>query len=241
MMFTKIINFLLIIILYSANLYGQAVKMLLETTVKGLPEAKKFAYMEPSIDTTNCTFITRIQSHEKNHKEVIEKMYFASREKAMKMGCNGYRLNSFQRGGDHNDAYLILDCYYLSDSLLSVNFKAHEKNVIYIFGNEREGDGDCHFKLMGNEKILKAGMFYKLKPKEGETLILNKGGSLGSTLHLTYDNTQEAAFYSITGVKLSGMQKQLITPGIAFELPRFERIYNISFGYLLALLLKEVD
>ena len=218
--------------------YGQKVEILQKSALKNLPEGKKYAFIEPSTDTSKMEFVATLQAKDKNRKSNIESLYFAIREQANKLGANCYKVNFFKRDSLKNEAVLVLDSYVASDTLLSQNTANHEKNVVFIFAGERDDDKSTSFSINGESKEIKSGTYYKIILKEDEQVKVSKGGFAGAAMWLNWEKAKAPAFYSLSGFGLAGLNLQP-AGGIAFNTGSINRISNISLGFLLTQLLKQ--
>lgn len=230
----------------SLTAFSQRVEVLNKADVKNLPEGKKFAFIEPETDTSQIQYVATFLAKDKNRKSVIEILYFAIREQANKLGANCYKIKTFARDTLKHESVLILDSYFASENLLSINRTNYEKNVVFIFGAEREDDKTMSFKLNGESKEIKAGTYYKITLKEGEEVKVSKGGAVGGeAMWLKWEKDKPPAFYSLSGFGLSDWSEQQRTnsfnqgSAIAFNTGRINRIGNISVGLLLKQLLKQ--
>jgi hypothetical protein len=228
----------LVCLLFVTVSFSQKIEVIQKSDLKNFSEGKKFAFIEPATDTNNLEFVATILARDKNRKSLIEDMYFAIRERGNKMGANCYKIRTFNRDTLDSQAVLILDSYLASDSVLAQNTANHEKNVVFIFGNERDDDNSIAFNLNGEKKEIKAGTYYKITLNEKEEVKVNKGGFTGETMWLNWEEDKQPAFYTLSGFGLSDYYLQPIS-GISFNTGRINRIGNISVGLLLTQLLKK--
>lgn len=220
------------------NLYSQSVDILKKSEIKNLPKADVFTILEPLTDTSKIKFVATIRAKDKNKKSNIEFLYFEIRREATKIGANCFKIKSFERGGERNEAILILDCYVTDESTVKQNIENREKNVVYIFGGEREGDNSTSFKINGEEKDVKSGTYYKLILNPSETIKISKGGITGASVVLHWEKDKEPIFLSLSGLGLAALNRQPAN-GIAFTSGSINRINNNSLGLLLTRLLKQ--
>jgi len=235
--FMKFLIFILTAFL-TLNLYSQSVDILLKSEISNLPESEVFTTLEPITDTSEIKFVATISAKDKNKKSNIEFLFFEIRKEATKMGANCFKVKSFQRGGEKNETILILDCYFLDESTIKKNIENREKNVVYIFGREREDDNSTSFKINGVEKEIKSGTFYKIILKPNEKIKISKGGITGASVVLNWEKNKEPIFLSLSGFGLASLDKQPAN-GIGFTSGSIDRIINKSFGLLLTKLLKQ--
>jgi hypothetical protein len=236
---------LLLITFTSLTVFSQKVEILNKADVKNLAESKKFAFVEPATDTGQIQYVATFLAKDKNRKSVIETLYFAIREQATKVGANCYKIKSFARDTLKHESVLILDSYFATESLLNANRENYEKNVVFIFGAERDGEKTMSFNLNGETKEIKSGTYYKISLKEGEEIKVSKGGVVGGeSMRFNWEKDKQPAFYSLSGFGLSDWSEQQRVnsfqgSAIAFNTGRINRIGNISLGLLLTQLLKQ--
>lgn len=232
--------FILLATISTLTVYSQNVEIVYQSNLKNLPEGKMYAFLEPGTDTSKVQFVATIRAKDKNRKSNIESLYFEIRKQANELGANCYRIKSFKRGGEKDETILVLDCYFASDSLLKINTANHEKNVVFIFGSEREDDDPVSFKLNGETIDIKAGTYYKIVLKEGVEVKVSKGGFSGAAMWLNWEKDKQPSFYALSGFGLNGAGFQ--PPGgigVSFNTGRINRIGNISLGLLFTQLLKQ--
>lgn len=218
--------------------FSQRVDIINKADIKNLPTGKIFAFIEPTTDTSQIKFVATILACERNKKSNIENLYFKIREEATKLGANCYKLKSFERGGSNNEAILILECFVATEITLNQNTANHEKNVVFIFGNEREDDEAIFFKVNGETKEIKSGSYFKFTLEPDENLRISIGGFTGESIKLKWEKDKKPAFYSLSGLGISPVA-QSTSIGIGVNTGRINLIKNISVGFLLTQLLKQ--
>lgn len=235
---TAKIIFIFTCLLFVNIAYTQKIEIIKKSDLKNLPKGKKYAFIEPTIDTSKIEFVATILARDKNKKSIIEKLYFNIREQATKLGANCYKLKSFTRDTLKNETVLILESYVASDSLLALNTASHEKNAVFIFGSDKDDGKTVSLNVNGETKEIKSETYFKFILKEGEELSLSKGGFLGEKMWLSWGKDKQPAFFSLSGFGLSDWKEQPAN-GVAFNSGRINPIENISFGLLLTLLFKQ--
>jgi hypothetical protein len=231
--------------LISLTASSQHVKVINKAEIKNLPEGKKYAFIEPTTDTSQIQFVATIIGKDKNRKKNIESLYFEIRKAANKLGANCYKLRTFARDTLNHETVLILDSYYASEDILNQNTANHEYNVVFIFGEEREDEKTISFDLNGVSKEIKAGTYYKITLKEGEEIKVKKGGLIGDALSLSWEKDKQPSFYTLSGFGLSNFNmppsygNQMPVLGVGFKTGSINKIGNISLGLLLTQLLKQ--
>lgn len=229
---------LLLITLATLHSFSQRVEIITKADIKNLPEGEMFAYIEPTTDTSRIEFVATILARDIYENTTIENLYSGIREAATKLGANCYKIKSFERGNSGKETVLTLDCFVADEITLTQNTANHEKNVVYIFGNEREDDETLTFKVNGETKEIKAGTYFKFTLKPGEKLKINNGGITGESIKLQWEKDKHPAFYTLSGIEVS----PLVRPpsfGIRVSTGSINKIKIISVGYLLTQLLKQ--
>lgn len=219
-------------------LHAQMVKIISSSDLNNLPASDLFTFLEPSLDTATFVFVASIQAKDRDRKEIIESMYFAIREQAIKLGANSFRLNSFTRDTLDSEAFLVLDCYFATDEILNINRSLREVNAVFLFGEERKDSKSMKVDVNKEEKEIKAGTYLKYVLNENEELLLSKGGVTGSSLLLKGEKETKSTFYSLSGFGLGELSRQPAN-GISFNSGRINKISNMSLGLLMVELLQQ--
>jgi len=223
--------------------FSQKVEVLNKRNFEYLHPVQKFAFVEPALDTNALVFVATFRARDKIKKANIESLYFAIREKAKEIGTNCYRIRSYTLNVEKNEAVLMLDGYFATDSLLKINTDSHEKNVVFIFGNEKDDGNSETLKVNGITHEIKSGTFFKVIIKEGETVKLSKGGFTGEMCKLSWQKDKQPQFYTLSGF---GIDPYSFIPSgpyrgdkIGFNTGRINPIENVSLGLLLTQLLPQ--
>jgi hypothetical protein len=241
---------ILLTIIPTLNSYSQEVVILKKADLKNLPVSKTFAYIEPTIDTSQTKFVATILAKDDYRNTSIESLYFEILKQANKLGANCFKLKSFSRDtlkfSVNHLTVLTLDCYYISDTALFRNTSNHEKNVVYFFGKEKKTDKPISFYINGEKKEIKSGTYYKIALEEGNELNVTKGGVIGGTkLWLKWASDKQPAFYTLSGFGVSASNDPSFSPnngyynggGISFKTGSISQITNINLGLLLVQIL----
>lgn len=231
----KLISTLFILGLYTISSYAQDAKVLKKSGIKIASSGPKYAFIEPSIDTSQLQFVATVQAKAKNRKPVIGSMYFSIREEAKKLGANCFLINHYVADTLNNISILILDSYYTPDSVLAINTESHEKNSVFIFGKEEDDGKTMSCFIKGEKKEIKHGTFLKFVLKEEDYFELSKGGIAGESVTIRWEYNMQPAFYSLSGFHLS----ELNSMGVGFSSGSINKFSNISYGLLLTQLLKQ--
>jgi hypothetical protein len=238
--FISLMKFLIFILtaISTLNLYSQSVDILMKSEIKDLPQTEVFTTLEPSTDTSQIKFVATIRAKDKSKKSSIEFLYYEIRKEATKMGANCFKVKSFESGGERIETILVLDCYVLDESTIRKNISNREKNVVYIFGGEREDNNLTSFKINGEEKNIKSGTYYKLMLTPNEKIKISKGGIAGASIELYGEKNKDPIFLTLSGLGLASLDKQPAN-GIGFTSGSINKISNNSLGLLLTKLLKQ--
>ncbi|MEP7264028.1 MAG: hypothetical protein ABI772_06010 [Bacteroidota bacterium] len=178
-----------------------------------------------------------LQVKAKNRKPVIGTMYFAIREEAKKLGANCFIINYYVWDTLNNVSILVLDSYYASDSILTINAIGHETNAVYIFGKEGMDEKTISFTVKGEKMEIKSGTFLKYALTEKDDFYISKGGFAGESIRIMWGSNMPPAFYTLSGFGVDEMM--LFNDRIAFHSGKINQLSNISLGLLLTHLLKQ--
>jgi hypothetical protein len=242
MNFFQLIKSLSVLILFFIIKISVAQKVEVITKVdRGkLKAGNDFAFIESALDTSGIVYIATIKATGKENASGIQALYISIQGEALGLGANAFRLNSFVKNENDDESILILDTYFINDSILDLNWNFHEKNVIYIFGGERKRDStDFSFKVNNKKKNIKSGEFYRRMVKKNEKVKINKGGFAGMTMWVDWKEWKPPTFLSLSGFGLSG-PSPIGTVGASFHTGRLTRV-EPNLGHLLVKLLKPVE
>ena len=211
---------------------AQTVEILKQSDNITQSDDKDFAFIESTTDINSLKFIATIKVTGVDKLASIEAVYFKAKEKAHDLGANGFKLGDYNQNDNPRQSILILDVYNGSDSILNINFANHEKNIVYIFGNERKSDETYSFKIDNIKQELKSGTYYRHENKEGQEVKINKGGLTGATIWIKWKENKPATFLTLTGFGLGGGQVPYGTVGVSFNTGRINFIDG-NLGHLL--------
>lgn len=232
------IKTLLLLILVSNFCFSQTIEIIKKSENKILVKGNDFAFLEKNTDTNKLEFVATIKSTGINSKTNLSSLYFAILEKAKAIGANCFKLNSFSLNDSSKIYSLTLDTYFGVDSLLDQNFDNHEKNMFFIFGDEKINGSDTYtFKIDGEKKKIKSGTYYKQELKEGKEVKINKGGISGMSIWLNWKPKRQSAFFNFTGFGLGGGSVPVGVVGASFNTGRITNIDG-NLGSLLTQILK---
>src|SRR4030095_1115092 len=202
----------LFLILTGLSGFSQGVTVIKKDGSLKLPEGKKYAFIEPTTDTSSLIFVATLRCRDRIRSSNIENMYFFLREKANNLGANCYILRHFKIDEINDEVNLILDSYFATDSLLALNSSNHEDNIVFLFGEEKENGKAIVYTINGVIKEIKGGTFHKIELREGEEIRINKGGSTGAIIALNWQPDKKPVFYSLSGFGIN-MTEQPVTMG----------------------------
>lgn len=233
----KILSLTLIIFI-SNYCFSQTVEILRKSEKIQLSKGNDFAFLETKTDTSKLEFVATIKATGINSKTNLSSLYFTILENAKAIGANSFKLNSYLQNDSSKIYSLILDTYFGVDSLLDLNFDNHEKNMFFIFGDEKiDGTDTYSFKIDGVKKKIKSGTYYKQELKEGKEVKINKGGITGMTIWLNWKPKRQSAFFNFTGFGLGGGSVPVGVVGASFNTGRISNIDG-NLGSLLTQILK---
>lgn len=211
---------------------GQTVEILKQSDFAKQSDDKDFAFIEPLTDINELNFVATLKITGVDKLASIETLYFKAKEKAHELGANSFKLSNFIQNDNPRQSILTIDIYNGGDSILNINFANHEKNVVYIFGNERKSDETYSFKIDNVKQELKSGTYYRHKNKEGQEVKINKGGLTGATMWIKWKEDKPATFLTLTGFGLGGGPVPYGTVGVSFNTGRINYIDG-NLGHLL--------
>ncbi len=225
-------------LVFSNLIIAQTVEVINKSEFQPETKSKDFAFIEPTTDTTNIKYIATIKASGEGKKVDLEMLFYKLKAKAQELGANAFKLNRFEKMGSSNISVLILDTYYGTDSALNLNFKNHEKNVVYIFGDSEKSEKTYSFKIDNTKTEIKGGTFYKHHNKEGQEVKINKGGFTGATMWVKWEENKPATFLTLTGFGLGGAPVPVGQIGMSFNTGRINYIDG-NLGHLLVSLLTQ--
>ncbi|MBY0436236.1 MAG: hypothetical protein K2U26_19245 [Cyclobacteriaceae bacterium] len=217
---------------------GQTVEILKQSDDIKQSDDKDFAFIEPSTNINELKFVATLKITGVDKLANIETVYFKAKEKAHELGANSFKLTDYIQNDNPRQSILTIDVYNGSDSILTENFANHEKNVVYIFGNERKSNETYSFKIDNVKQELKSGTYYRHENKEGQEVKINKGGLTGATIWIKWKEEKSATFLTLTGFGLGGGPVPYGTVGLSFNTGRINYIDG-NLGHLLIQLMSD--
>lgn len=225
----------LFFLIFNNGLISQNVEVIKKSEIL-LDKSKEFHYLNSEIDTTNLTYISTYKAHIDGKKNLIANSFFEIKKLANKLGANSFRLIE-HKTKEKEFNYFILEAYFTTDKHLLNNNDKLQKNVVYIFSEERE-TGEIHSLKVNNEKVeFNSGTFLIYEIKKDEKLKISKGGFTGATVTYPYKEGRIASFISISGFGVNNDLPQPGTIGMSFNTGRLNPVEK-GLGFLLIKMLK---
>jgi len=219
---------------------AQRVEILSKSDLKLPAHNNEVAFIEPQTDTAALQFVATFKATGKDSMSNGGDLYLLIKKEAKKVGANCFKLREFSRDS-LNKPIILLDSYYANDTIFNMNNSYHEKNVVFVFCDERASDVMFSLKVNNEKRTFKSGTFLKFNLKEGEELKLNKGGFSGTTAKFKYKKDKDAVYLSFSGFGLGGgSMPPPGTIGMSFNTGRMREMQE-DYGQLLTLILKQSD
>lgn len=181
------------------SLFSQEIEILDENRSLDLNGQNEFEYLftEPQ-DSNKIFYVATIRA---TGSEGIAALFGAIRNYACKAGADCFRVEEYIRG--EKKSSLTLRTYYAYQDYLAENDKFKEKNVIYVFGNDKSGDGKTSFKINGKKTDVKNRTFYRYENAEGGVVKISKGGFIGTSVTITGDLNKPSTYLTLSGLGAS--------------------------------------
>ncbi|MCL1943849.1 MAG: hypothetical protein FWF54_09925 [Candidatus Azobacteroides sp.] len=160
-----------------------------------LKEQQAFEYLfaEPQ-DSGRVFFVATLRVTD---DKGIDRLFEAIREEAGKSGANCFRVEEYMQGTKKSS--LTLSTYFALQDYLNENNKLKEKNVIYIFGNDKDGDGKTFFKFNGKKTAVKNRTYIRYENDIGAKAEISKGGFTGTSVTITGSPEKSASYLTLSG------------------------------------------
>lgn len=212
------IRLLIFISFISSN--AQNYKVLKKTDSIPITKEKGLVFIEPNTSLINFYYIATVEYTNSNINTILKELQKSSIE----LRANAFKLKEHKK--IENKIIAQIDLYSVQENYLKENFNLHERNTIYLFGNENKS---VKFKINKEKIILEPNQVFKytLLPERGEIKI-NKGGITGMTVFHKWKKDQLAIFYTFSGL---GIDTYGINTGRIYPLER-------NFALLIKQLLK---
>jgi hypothetical protein len=188
--------FLLLFCLFSAAAFSQEIEVLDENQSVALNPQNEFEYLfiEPQ-DTNKVFFVALVRA---TGDQGIARLFEAVRRTACKAGANCFRVEEYIQGDKKSS--LTLRTYYAYQEYLLDNDKLKERNVIYVFGNDKSGDGKTSFKFNGEKKEVKNREYFRYENAIGDKVKISKGGFTGTSVTITGDLNKPSSYLTLSGL-----------------------------------------
>jgi len=229
---TKILQF--VFLLVTLNSFGQNIEILKSfEDSRFLSKPSEFYFLDKKLDSLNSMKIATIKGVFKNSKKTNLSEVFASLWKfSNSMGANSYRIESKSLNINQDSSFVVLSIYFTSPSFLQENFNLYPKNNIYIIGSLNFNSKTLS-ELKANNKYAYIGSleYIGFQNLVGETMKINIGGVMGTTIKIIGNENKDSEFFSTSGIS--------VRPGYNFSQIGLEinsgKFYKVetNFGYFL--------
>lgn len=177
---------------------AQPVEVITKSDFKSSGVKKNFSFIEPATDTSHLSFVAAIKITGAFKNSDIANLYLKLKTSAQNMGANCFRVKSFHREENLEEATLTLDVFYAEYAQLLNNYTHHEGNIVYIFGSRKTGVTTNSCRINGVKKPFEQGMYLKEKIPEGGEIKINKSIA-GAALTIKWEKGKQPYFFSLTG------------------------------------------
>ena len=231
---------ILLFLFLGNSLDAQTIEILKQEKIATKSNDEDFSFIEPITDINLFTYVGTIRATGLDRLAKIEVLFFKLKEAAHELGANCFKLNDFAQSDIPRQSMLTLDVYQANDSIVNLNFENHERNVVYIFGDERKTSDKYTFKIDNVKREIKAGTYFRYENKVGQEVKINKGGLTGMTLWVKWKENKPSSFLTLTGLGLGGGQVPYGTVGVAFNTGRINRVEG-NLGHLLTQVMEKSE
>jgi hypothetical protein len=163
-----------------------------------------FSFIESTTDTTAITYIGRLKVSATGPQSSIANLYQALDKKAHAMGADAFKLREYRRDTTTNSSTLVLDIFFMNDSMRVFNFDSHVKNVIFVFGSEKRSDRSMSFRIDNEKKEVAGGTYYRHQNPQGKETKISKGGITGAAAWIRWKENKPSTFVTLSGFGLAG-------------------------------------
>lgn len=229
---TKILQFMFLFI--TLNSFSQNIEVLKSfEDFKFLSKPSEFYYLDKKLDSLNSMKIALIKGVFKNSKKTNLSEIFASIWKfSNSVGANSYRIESKSLNLKQDSSFVVLSIYFTNPCYLKENFDLYPKNNIYIVGSLNYNSKTLSELKVNNKYAYVGSLEYMgFQNQVGETMKINIGGAMGSTVKITGNENKDSEFFSTSGIS--------VRPGYNFSQIGIEissgMLYKVepNFGYFL--------
>ncbi len=191
-------NNLLYLLFFLLPFYGfaQSVEILEKSDVKDLKKQKDFDYLHVKDDTTKMFIFVGTIKASGNYN--IARLYESIMLEANKLGANCFRLVDYNE--ESKKSSLTLNVYFASTLVLVENELFKERNVVYIFGNDKDDDGKTSFKLNGKKAEVGNKEYLRIENPSGNQVKVSKGGFTGASVQITGESNKSATYLTLSGL-----------------------------------------
>ena len=181
------------------SLFSQKVEVLERGEATNLKKQTiiEYLYEEPEEDN-RIFFVATLKA---SGFEDVAQLFDAVRFEAGRMGANCFRLEEYVP--DENNSSLTLRTYFALQDYLSENDQLKERNVIYVFGNDKSDDGNISFKINGKKTKVKSREYFRYENGIGERAKISKGGFMGASVAIDGAENKPATYLTVSGFGLA--------------------------------------
>lgn len=195
-----------------------------------------FAYLENTTDTSKFEYLKRLSVNAKSNEDIYS-MFKTIRLKAKGMEANCFKFQSFSLDSSGAKT-LVLDVYSGDYPEMKMNFESHDKNTIYVLGDDRFDQDSSRVSIDNEEVYIKSGSYIKNIIKLGEKVKIGKGGVLGSVKTFKWEDGSLSKFITTTGFGFNGIVPTSDGVGISITTGKIYLI-DYDFGRLLIDIFKQ--
>lgn len=193
-------RFVFIFYLFSVSCFSQQINIIEEFNVNdsAVEDFEDFEYLFVDQNSEHVMPIATIQA---TGKYGVADLFFSIQGEANARGANAFKVVEYVNDDVTNGlSSLTLATFFVDKQLLAENNEYKEKNVIYIFGNDKKGAGKTSFKLNGKKKEVKYRHYYKYENQPFLETKISKGGIFGAETSIIGDDNKPAVFLTLSGL-----------------------------------------
>ena len=195
-------RFVFIFYIFSVSCFSQQIRIIEETETAHFAVQKDFEYLFVDQASQGIIPIATIQA---SGKWNIADLFFAIQNEANQRGANAFKVVEYINDDEitNKQSLLTLVVFFVGKSVLTENNSLKEKNVVYIFGNDKVGEGKTSFKLNGKKEKVKNRHYYKFENKPFNELKISKGGIFGAETSIIGDDNKLPVFLTLSGLGIA--------------------------------------
>lgn len=231
--------FVLLSLFYANTCRTQTLEILRQSDYRPPEKTRFLDYIEPATDTAGFVFIASLKASG-GETGGVGPLYYKIWNKAIQLRANAYRLMGYEPGDSTHTPTLLLDCYYTVDTLLKLNARHHEKNVVYVFGSVEPHGKSYSVKIDNVKKDIAGGTYFRYPIVEKQEVKVATGGFGGATAWIKWGEDRTAVFLTLSGFGLAGAPYQPRGVAVGFSLHQLNYMDD-GLGYLLVQVLKKEE